>query len=476
MLNYREPLRVRDYSTSSSASESPTLFLVRSLLYPLVPVVTLVLCVIAAGEPLDGPYVLIAVLAFIGAADLLDLAPIEVPRAWWLAVSTLIDIVLRWLLLISFIWALLELVGLAQQFHWQAMVAWAVVTPLVFWVGRLYAPELFVRAGRTRRIRKAVIVGTTPVALHLTTKLRTSPFLNIEVLGFFDDRAIEDVPDELASRMLGDFSQVDAFVAQHGIDLVYITLPLTGHARVRQVLQGLQDSTASVYFVPDLTDCDLVQPRFDLVNGIPVVAVCESPFYGLRGMAKRCIDVGIASASLIGLTPIMLAVALAVRLTSPGPIIFKQRRYGLDGKEINVYKFRSMTVTEDGNSTYTQVSRGDARVTRVGAFIRRTSLDELPQLFNVLEGSMSIVGPRPHAIAVNEQYRRLIPGYMIRHKVKPGVTGWAQVNGFRGGDDLGSMRQRIEFDLQYLQHWSLTLDLIIILRTALVVWKDRHAY
>ncbi|PZN26898.1 MAG: undecaprenyl-phosphate glucose phosphotransferase, partial [Proteobacteria bacterium] len=219
-----------------------------------------------------------------------------------------------------------------------------------------------------------------------------------------------------------------------------------------------------------------VQPRFDLVNGVPVLAVCESPFYGVRGIAKRLIDIVIAVTALVLLSPVMLAIALAVRLTSPGPVIFKQTRYGLDGKEIVVYKFRSMRVTEDGRTRYTQVTRQDARVTRVGAFIRSTSLDELPQLFNVLEGSMSIVGPRPHAVAVNEQYRRLIPGYMVRHKVKPGITGWAQVNGFRGGDDLGSMRQRIAFDLEYLQNWSLALDLLIILRTAFVVWNDRHAY
>jgi len=222
--------------------------------------------------------------------------------------------------------------------------------------------------------------------------------------------------------------------------------------------------------------CDLVQPRFDLVNGIPVVAVCESPFYGGRGIAKRVSDIAISAIAITLLSPVMLIIALAIRLTSPGPVIFRQKRYGLDGKEIVVYKFRSMTVTEDGHTSYTQVTRNDARVTPVGAFIRATSLDELPQLFNVLEGSMSIVGPRPHAVAVNEQYRRLILGYMLRHKRKKDITGWTQVNGFRGGDDIGSMRARIEHDLEYLQHWSLTLDLMIILKTALVVWNDRHAY
>ncbi len=167
---------------------------------------------------------------------------------------------------------------------------------------------------------------------------------------------------------------------------------------------------------------------------------------------------------------------IGVRRSGPGPVIFRQRRYGLDGKEIVVYKFRSMTVTEDGDHTYTQVIRNDSRVTAFGAFIRKTSLDELPQLFNVLEGSMSLVGPRPHAVAVNEQYRRLISGYMVRHKVKPGITGWAQVNGFRGGDDLESMQRRVAADLEYLRNWSLGLDIAILLRTLTLVWADRRAF
>jgi len=184
----------------------------------------------------------------------------------------------------------------------------------------------------------------------------------------------------------------------------------------------------------------------------------------------------LSSLILLLVSPVLLAVAIAIKLSSPGPVIFKQRRYGLDGKEILVYKFRSMTVTEDGKSTYTQVTRNDARVTRVGAFIRKTSLDELPQFINVLEGKMSIVGPRPHAIAVNEQYRKLISGYMVRHKVKPGITGWAQVNGYRGGDDLVHMRRRIEFDLDYLRNWSLRLDLYIVFKTIRVVFNDTKAF
>ena len=175
-------------------------------------------------------------------------------------------------------------------------------------------------------------------------------------------------------------------------------------------------------------------------------------------------------------SPVLLLVALGVRISSPGPVIFRQRRYGLDGREILICKFRSLRVVENGDAQYTQVTRNDERLTAFGAFIRRTSLDELPQLFNVLAGTLSLVGPRPHAIAVNEQYRKLIPGYMIRHKVKPGITGLAQVNGFRGGDDLSSMSNRIRYDLEYLRNWSLMLDLAILLRTVTLVWRDGTAY
>jgi putative colanic acid biosynthesis UDP-glucose lipid carrier transferase len=172
----------------------------------------------------------------------------------------------------------------------------------------------------------------------------------------------------------------------------------------------------------------------------------------------------------------MLLIAAGIKVTSPGPVLFKQRRYGLDGKLILVYKFRSMTVMEDG-AEVAQARRGDARITRFGAFLRRASLDELPQLLNVLQGRMSLVGPRPHAVAHNEQYRKLISGYMLRHKIRPGITGWAQVNGLRGETDtLEKMKARIEADLGYLRDWSLQLDLFILARTAWIVLFDRNAY
>jgi putative colanic acid biosynthesis UDP-glucose lipid carrier transferase len=475
-MNPRESLRSRDLSTGVSASEPLPLFVLKSLLYPIVPVLTLALCLVLWRESLYGPYFLIAVLAFIGAADMLDALPMTAPRARSLAIAALLDIVVRWCLLIGFIWALLDIAGMASQFRWQILLCWAVSTPIALWLGRLYAPQLFVRASNAGAPRRVVIAGATELGAKLAGKLQSSPWMNMEVLGYFDDRAFDRLPPESRKQVIGKLSRLADYAARNNVDVVYITLPMMRNPRLTELLHSLRDSTASIYFVPDMSVCDLVQPRFDIVDGMPVVAVCESPFYGGRGIAKRASDILIASTAIALLSPIMLIVAAAVRLTSRGPAIFRQKRYGLDGKEIIVYKFRSMTVTEDGDKSYTQVTRNDARVTRVGAFIRATSIDELPQLFNVLEGSMSIVGPRPHAVAVNEQYRRLIPGYMVRHKVKPGITGWAQVNGFRGGDDIGSMRKRIGFDLEYLQHWSLTLDLLIIVKTALVVWNDRHAY
>ena len=209
---------------------------------------------------------------------------------------------------------------------------------------------------------------------------------------------------------------------------------------------------------------------------MPLISVCDTPFRGANGMVKRASDILLSLLILALVAPLLLLLAVAVKLGSKGPVIFKQRRYGLDGKEILVYKFRSMKVTEDG-SDIRQAVEGDPRITALGAVMRRTSLDELPQFINVLQGRMSVVGPRPHAVAHNELYRKLIKGYMVRHKVRPGITGWAQVNGFRGETNtLDKMRGRIELDLDYLRNWSLQLDLRIFARTIRLVLKDGNAH
>jgi putative colanic acid biosynthesis UDP-glucose lipid carrier transferase len=212
------------------------------------------------------------------------------------------------------------------------------------------------------------------------------------------------------------------------------------------------------------------------MNGVPVVGICETPFTGTNEMVKRMSDVVLAALILVLISPLLLAIAIGVKRSSPGPILFRQRRYGLDGRKIVVYKFRTMTVAEDGD-VVRQATRNDSRITRFGAFLRRTSLDELPQFINVLQGRMSVVGPRPHAVAHNEMYRKLIRGYMIRHKVKPGISGLAQVNGLRGETDtVDKMKARIDYDLAYLSSWSLLLDLQIILKTVVVVLGKQNAY
>jgi putative colanic acid biosynthesis UDP-glucose lipid carrier transferase len=451
-----------------------SVFLVKSLLYPLVATGCLGLALAASGVPFRHEYFLLAVLSFVTTSDVLDTAPLQYTASRSALHRGLVEITMQWLIVVGFIWTLIVLSDLRERFDARVVLTWAAITPLALWASRLGAQLAFQSIG-VRRLapRGAVIIGCNDLGALLEQRLRDDPSLRIRVLGFFDDKNV-DGPE--GGALLGEPAQLPRFILENGVRLVYITWPMTREARILDLLESLRDSTVSIYFVPDVSVASLIQGRVDLVNGIPVVGVCETPFYGIRGLAKRTFDVVIASAALVATSPLLLVSAIGVRLTTPGGVIFKQRRYGLDGREIVVYKFRSMTVSEDGDHTYTQVIPNDTRVTRFGALLRRTSIDELPQLFNVLEGSMSLVGPRPHAIAVNEQYRRLISGYMVRHKVKPGITGWAQVNGLRGGDDLEHMRRRVELDLEYLRHWSLGLDIAILLKTAALIFLDRRAY
>ncbi len=296
------------------------------------------------------------------------------------------------------------------------------------------------------------------------------------MVGFFDDRSVERLGLPANGELLGGLSELPTYVQTHKTDVIFISLPMRQVQRVVDLLDELRDTTASIYFVPDIFVMDLIQSRTADVSGVPVVAMCETPFQGSRGVIKRMMDVSISVVALILLAPFLVVVGLLIKLGSPGPIIFRQRRYGLDGQIIDVYKFRTMSVTEDG-ARIQQATRDDVRITPIGKFLRRYSIDELPQLFNVLEGSMSLVGPRPHAVAHNEQYRKLIKGYMIRHKVLPGITGLAQVNGCRGETTrLEDMKARIEYDLDYLRQWKPTLDIKILFKTALQVFGDRKAY
>jgi putative colanic acid biosynthesis UDP-glucose lipid carrier transferase len=276
--------------------------------------------------------------------------------------------------------------------------------------------------------------------------------------------------------LLGGLPSLAQYVNANNIEVIFIALPMRHVQRVMDLLEELRDTTASIYYVPDIFVFDLIQARTGEILGMPVVAMCETPFFGYRGVVKRLMDLVMGTLSLLMLAPLLALVGLLIRTTSAGPVIFKQRRYGLDGQEIQIYKFRTMTVTEDG-AQIRQATRDDNRITPLGRILRRYSIDELPQLLNVLEGTMSLVGPRPHAIAHNEEYRKLIKGYMIRHKVLPGITGLAQVSGCRGETrTLEQMQARIGYDLDYLRHWSPALDIKIIARTVVQLFNDRKAY
>jgi putative colanic acid biosysnthesis UDP-glucose lipid carrier transferase len=455
-------------------------FALNSLLLPVVTVVSLAVCLMCFHRSLSGPYFLVAVLSFLASAELLDGLRSHGGGRRFASWSALFDISVRWACVIVFVWVVVHLSHVSGKLQHRILAVWASVTPFGLWLAEDVTQRLMIRgangANGASRLRRAIIVGLTQPGLQLERQLGEEPSLRVQVLGFFEDRSVARLAEEGRDRILGKCTDVPDFVRRHQVSVAYVTLPMNDHPRIVELLDKLRDTTVSVYFVPNLSVYELVHARFDVIGVTPVFAVRESPFFGASSILKRLTDILVASVAVLLLAPVFLLVALGVGLSSSGPVLFKQRRYGLDGREIWVFKFRSMTVTEDGAATYTQVTREDTRVTPFGSLIRRTSLDELPQLFNVISGTLSIVGPRPHAIAVNEQYRKLIPGYMLRHKIKPGITGWAQINGCRGGDDLESMRRRIECDMEYLRHWSLSLDLSIILKTALLVWRDTRAY
>jgi putative colanic acid biosysnthesis UDP-glucose lipid carrier transferase len=376
---------------------------------------------------------------------------------------------------------LLLLTGLATgyfyDFSMRVLGSWLWVAPVAQIAGHLSlraaAPQLLKLQGPPQG---AVIVGVNDQGVSLARQITGSAYSGIELLGFFDDRGEDRRAAAGGHPLIGKIDDLPEYVKKHRVQSIYLSLPMASRPRILQILDGLKDTTASIYFVPDMFITDLIQGRSDSVCGVTVISVCDTPFRGLNRALKRASDVALSVLILLAIFPVMLLIALMVKLDSPGPAIFRQRRYGLDGDQIVVYKFRSMAVTEDGN-VIQQATKNDLRLTRLGAFLRRTSLDELPQFLNVLQGRMSIVGPRPHAVAHNELYRKVIKGYMVRHKVRPGITGWAQVNGQRGETDtLEKMQARIDFDLDYLRNWSLQLDFFIIFRTIRLIFNDRSAH
>lgn len=441
------------------------------LLDPLVAQCTLAATIAYFDEPFSAPYLVLSVIVFsltFPAASRLDSGFRMIARG----------VVISWGGLAALLLAFGYASGYMMAFPSEVLTAWLVGTPVAMILANAAARRLvLVFLASERHQRTAVIVGFNDIGQRLAREIRTNPTLGLRVVGFFDDRGHERLGGAIGGdTLLGNIAELSGYGKTHRIDLIYLALPMVSQPRILRLLDDLRDTTTSIYFVPDFFMTDLIQGRLDEVGTLPVVALCETPFIGINGLIKRASDIILSFIILLLISPLMLCIAAGVKLGSPGPAIFRQRRYGLDGKEIVVFKFRSMTVCEDGEQI-AQATREDHRVTPFGAFLRRTSLDELPQFLNVLQGSMSVVGPRPHAIAHNEMYRKLIKGYMIRHKVKPGITGLAQVRGLRGETDaIEKMKARIECDLDYLRNWSLGLDLAIVLKTPVMMLNDRNAY
>lgn len=386
-------------------------------------------------------------------------------------------IVLRWGILLGVLLAIGYITKFSHEFARRTLLTWAVVTPVPLILVHLVLDAVVRRLMfSSSNVRTAVFAGYNDASRALAERLERNPQMCMSVSGFFDDRSSERLGVEEEACMLGRLSELAEYVKTNKTEVIFVALPMRHVQRVLDLLDDLRDTTASIYYVPDVFVFDLIQSRTGEILGMPVVAMCETPFSGYRGVIKRLMDLSLSLTTMVVLLPLLLVVCALVKLSSPGPVIFRQRRYGLDGHEMFVYKFRTMTVTEDGDRIR-QATRNDLRITPVGRFLRRFSIDELPQLMNVMQGNMSLVGPRPHAVAHNEEYRKLIKGYMVRHKVPPGITGLAQINGCRGETaELEEMRARIEYDLDYLRHWSISLDLKILLKTVVLIFLDRKAY
>ncbi|MCF6235012.1 MAG: undecaprenyl-phosphate glucose phosphotransferase [Gammaproteobacteria bacterium] len=359
------------------------------------------------------------------------------------------------------------------------MMTWFLITPLVLVVWRIILKQILGYLYRGGKYTRSVaIVGARELGAQLARSIINGPWMGLKPIGFFDDRSPVGsrplVNDPLP--IIGNFDALLKLAREGGVDVIYIALPMKAEERIKKLVGGLSDTTASVYLVPDFFMSDLMKSRWSNVGSLPAISIFETPFYGVDGVVKRIEDFILATIILVLIALPMLLIAIGIKYSSPGSIIFKQNRYGLRGDKIEVWKFRTMTVSENSDHLV-QAKKHDSRIYPFGAFLRRTSLDELPQFINVLQGRMSIVGPRPHAVVHNEQYRKLISGYMLRHKVRPGITGLAQIEGWRGETDtLDKMQRRVEYDLAYIRRWSVWFDLKIIFLTIFKGFINKNAY
>ncbi|MGQ3995889.1 undecaprenyl-phosphate glucose phosphotransferase, partial [Klebsiella pneumoniae] len=396
-------------------------------------------------------------------------------RSWrGVKISAELKLILKnWFL--SYVLAL----GIISLFHdFDLNIRVAAIWFIVVTIGFVLCRSLIrVGAGILRRLgyntRRVAVVGSLPAGINLLKSFAEEPWMGFIVLGYYNSEPLTSVSD---INFCGNFDKLIIDARDGKIDRIYIAMNMQEEAKIKKIVQQLTDTTCSVLLIPDIFTFNILQARTEEINGVPVVPLFDTPLSGINMIFKRLEDIIVSTVILLLISPVLLIISVAVKFSSPGPVLFRQLRYGMDGKPIRVWKFRSMRVMENDENVV-QATKNDIRVTKVGKFLRSTSLDELPQFFNVWCGQMSVVGPRPHAVAHNEQYRALIQGYMLRHKVKPGITGLAQINGWRGETDtLEKMEKRIEYDLLYIRGWSIWLDLKIIFLTVFKGFINKSAY
>ena len=378
---------------------------------------------------------------------------------------------ISWFVACIFLWVFTYFVGTTGDYSKLAFGSWFLVTGLLISASR-QGLRFFITSlvKRGSIIQRVAIVGANRMGKNLGQSILDHPELGLKLCGYFDDRDKSRLKENLPVSLEGTIEDVIKLAKENHIDLIYMTLPMRAEARISKILEDCADTTVSVHLVPDFFVYNLICSRWSRIGKISTLSVYETPFFGINSWLKRAEDLIFTLPILILVSPLMLIITLLLIITSKGKasVLFKQNRYGLDGQSIRVWKFRTMTSSHNGDN----VPHNKMEVTRLGRLLRRSSLDELPQFFNVLQGNMSIVGPRPHAIAHNESYRKIISRYMLRHKVKPGITGWAQVKGWRGNaEKLSKMKGRVDYDLAYIREWSLWLDLKIIIMTPLTMFR-----
>ena len=332
-----------------------------------------------------------------------------------------------------------------------------------------------------RKPIKLAIAAVTNSSVAFAKNLKAQKFLAIDFLGFFEDRTDDRIPDYQPFKILSRIDGIASYITGQEVDHVLVSLPTEAGYRFGFVLEQLLNSTCSVHYLHDFLLFRPIREAMTPIGNMSVFTIIDAPGTGFDSVIKRIFDILGSAIGLIMLLPLLILVAIWIKIDSKGPVFFMQNRWGTGAQPFQIYKFRSMTqatssASSDGE-TVVQTTQNDMRVTKVGTFIRRTSIDELPQLINILKGDMSIVGPRPHAVGHNKEYRGLVKGYMLRHKVKPGLTGWAQIHGFRGETDtIDKMEKRVEYDLEYLRNWTPMLDIYVILRTVKLVVTGKNAY